>query len=227
MSMLFLGKNVLKRLVSCICTFFVAASLFYSINLSTRTRVSITTTFYFLVKSEMHVAASVELIQMQGGAGYLLNKGNDEYVVLSVHLTEDDATVTALTVSNLGQNVALLVEQVNALYFRFNDRNHTEFYCNALNVFKGNMYVLENIINLLDEGEVQTQIKYLLSTILKRLNFLAECYKSTYKEFSNTCNSIAKMLNNNIQGVVFAKDLRYILCAMADGYLKLCKAFAI
>ena len=227
MSMLFLGKNLLKRLVSCGCAIFVAISLLYSVSISTRKRVSITTTFYFLVKSDMHVAASVELIQIQGGAGYLLNRNKNEYVVLSVHLNEEDAVVTSLSVTNLEQDVVLLVEQVNVLYFRFRDRGGMEIYCNALNVFKEYMRVLENVITLLEDGETQERIKDFLTPIIKQLNILTGVYRSSYKDFSNICNSIAKMLNDNIQGIVFVKDLRYTLCAMADGYLSLCKAFAV
>ena len=68
----------------------------------------------------------------------------------------------------------------------------------------------------------------ILSASEKQLIFLSNQYKEEYADFSDLCDGVAILLQDvNSENVIYARDLRYIACTIADGYIHLCQAFSL
>ena len=227
MSMLFLVKNIVRGVVISCCAIFVFTTIVYSCYLSARQVTSVGTVFYILVSGESHVAASVENIKLQGGAGYVLSKEDKKYVVLSVHTNENDCTNVYARLLELGVNVSPLQIGVKTLYFPKSKKGGASTYIGALEILKGYICVLEQCIILLDSGETQENVKRILKPVKRQLQLLSDSYKSKYWDFSIACGTLALRLGENTKGIIYAKDLRYTLCSMVDEYLGLCNPFLI
>ena len=55
-------------------------------------KVDLKASFHFLVLEEKSVEAGAEFIKLEGGAGYILRYDGKDYAVLSVYLSQEDAS---------------------------------------------------------------------------------------------------------------------------------------
>ena len=227
MATFFLRKKFFYPFFTVIFTSIVLTSVSYSALLLNRTRISIATSFYFLVTKKQHIEASAEFIKLQGGAGYLLREKDVDYIVFSVYLNEEDAASVCANLMHFDEDVKLFPVQINALYFNTKTPAQIDLYCNALNMLKEYMSIIEKCILLLMEGETQENVKNILFSTQKHLEFLSHSFNTTYEEFAVACNHTAQLIADCINKVVFVADLRYILCSMAGEYIALCKLFSV
>ena len=180
--------------------------------------------FYFLVSYNPHVEVAVHTARLEGGAGYLLFDGREEYTVYSVYLRDD----IARTVQAGMQDEAMLVEKdVEYLVFKGRDKRFTEFYHGALNGLYGCIEVLSKSITMLENGAVQQTCKRILTILEKQFAYMATTYKEDYPTFAQVCETVREGLNKILLDVVYCKDLRYVLCMACDGYLQLSSKFSL
>jgi hypothetical protein len=183
--------------------------------------------FYLLTCNEVNVEASAQFIKLDGGAGYLWEKKGESFVVVSIYKKEGDAERVRQSLNELGGEYSVQSVHIQNLYFKGKDKRKRNIYISALNTFRGHLDVIRYCISNLDAGSTQEQIKKILLPVRRQLENIAQEYKKEYASFSGLCCNIATQLQEIEKGIVYSSDLRYILCAMEDGYLELCNQFAL
>ena len=68
---------------------------------------------------------------------------------------------------------------------------------------------------------------WVLSKIVDNLLYLSKKYKNDFKEFSNVCKNSANALNKSVSGIIYAKELRHILCETCANFIKLSQEFPL
>ena len=146
---------------------------------------------YFLIDNSENVEVGAILSSFQGGAGYLLEVNGCEYAVHTVYLSEEK-----------GQRA---VEE-NSGTTLFELQVKKEWLSGAVYDV---ILILEKVIDGLNSGWTQEKAKRVLLDVgvsLKGLSKTDEYFKAPYE----------KMLAVQ-SGILLAKDLRYIVCLLADG----------
>ena len=182
--------------------------------------------FYFLVSQEESVEAGAEFVKLEGGAGYVLKRDGQVYVVLSVYLREQDALAVQEVLSAQSRETRLLSLNVAKLCFRGKkEKEKSGFYIGALQSLYGCLVVLENGVAKLEKGLTQEKAKGLLATVKKQLSFMSEIYAESYSIFSDFCTEFANKLQKESDGILYVSDLRYILCEGVAQYLQFTTEF--
>ncbi len=167
---------------------------------------------------------STEFIKLDGGAGYLLEADGVQYVALSVYLNEADGLAVQ---AGLKESETKLIRRgVGSLYFKGKDKQKSALYLNALRTLEGYIRVLEECVSRLEKGSTQESCKRLLKILERQFAFAAGEYES-YPAFSRLCGNWASSLAKLGEDTVYGKDLRFLLCRLAEGYLQLCAAFSL
>ena len=100
-------------------------------------------------------------------------------------------------------------------------------YIGALRSLYGCMTVLEGCVARLEKGTTQESCKRLLMPLQRQFNFLSEKYASGYPSFSQLCKQTAHKLADLGTQTLYVKDLRYLLCELADNYTQLSAVFSL
>ena len=98
---------------------------------------------------------------------------------------------------------------------------------NALSCLEMQMQDLEMEIARLQEGTMQEASKKRIMALVDRLNFCANAHKNTLGDYGEEIKSMINRLNEYLNGVIFAKDLRFELCVLSSVYLQVCENFAL
>ena len=217
------AKRVLYLLISVFSLFVFS----YAIVVANAQALTIGKTFYFLVSSSTHVEASTHTAQWQGGAGYLLTSGKREYVVYAVYFSENAGNAVQTVLVGGGENVRLLERRAETLYLKTRrEKSRANFYGNAFRSLYGIMQVLYGEIARLEEGATQTSSKQIVKSLSRQIDHLSRQYTS-YSAYAKLCRQAGTRLSKISEDAVYAKDLRYELCFLADGYLNLASAFSL
>lgn len=224
MSAFFLRKIFIKISGILIASFFVFSCVFYGYFLSRSKLVDYQTTYYLLVCGGTNIEVGAEFVKLEGGAAYLWE---DKYVVASIYKKEEDAESVRLALKQRGKEYTIQTVCVENLYFKGEKKKKQDMYLSALNSFRGCLDVIMGCASNLDAGQPQERIKRILTSTHSQLKYLSSQYTEEYLSFSRVCENIARDLQGVEGEVVYSSDLRYISCAMADGYLQLCKQFAL
>jgi hypothetical protein len=227
MAAFFLRKKVIGIFTLLLSVLFVLLSFFYSVFLSQIKVVPVRERFYLLVAEELHVEAGAEFVKLEGGAGYLLSLDGKEYLLMSVYLKESEGESVRVALTGMGRAVRLLSVSVENLYFKGNEKSRANMYVSALNILKGYLSVVGECISKLDNGATQESIKRILTPMRSQLLYLSNAYKRENFIFSNLCDALASELYGIESEIIYVRDLRYLSCGIVDGYLQVCKKFAI
>ena len=188
---------------------------------------SLNACFYFLAIDEMHVEAGAELVKLEGGAGYVLCLDKKEYAITSVYLKEREGESVRAAMLQYGKAVRLLSIRIDNLYFKGKEKKREKVYISALNILKGYISLMQECVELLDCGATQESIKRILLVLRKQMLYTAKKYDKEYTTFARICRQSAGDIAIIENEIIYASDLRYLSCQMADGYLTLCKQFAL
>ena len=181
--------------------------------------------FYFLLSNTEHVEAGVFFAQNDGGAGYLLQDLGEARIVLSVYLNEKDGLGVQ---SSFSEETELRYIGVDYLYFKTKEeKERAEIVENALKNLYSCMQVLEAEIYRLDKGATQQSVLNILKLLKKEFCGLRKIFQEDYSAFSLICHSAISALEEMENGIIYAKDLRYLLCELAVGYIQLTKEFSL
>ena len=219
-------KQSFLRLGKAVLFLFVAGVLFYAQFLSGVQSVDVTKNFYFLVLDSTHIEVSTHQTQTLGGAGFLLNENRQDYVVLSVYLKSDEGERVLDSVLQTAKNAKLVTIKSGNLYFKtLFDKQKADFYVGAFDTLYSLIEVLNNEISRLDKGATQESSKRILGIYQKQFTYLQKKYQEGFSAFSSVCGRASKELFKIMDGIVYAKDLRYLLCELCVAYTDLSKEF--
>ena len=219
----FLFKKLVLWVVVFAFTNVCAIGSFYALY---TTKIHMKTEFHFLVSEEKSVAAGVEFAKLEGGAGYILRYNGKDYVVLSVYLSEKDASFVQEALSNQNRQTSLICLSFTSLYFRGTQQRKVGVYVGALQTFYECLSILERNIERLESGMTQEKCRAVLLELKRQFSYMYEIYANVYPDFAVLCGKLVGELQNIVEDIVYASRLRYILCDAVDGYLRLSKEFS-
>ena len=219
-------KRILYTIVSLTFTAFCAFGCIYAGIIRNAQKVEGGSCFYFLVTDDTKTEVGAEFAKLEGGAGYLLEHEGKEYVTLAVYVEESEGVAVQQNLQKAGKTTFLLQKSTPMLWFKGKEKKQASFYVSGLNTLKSYLYALKSTIDCLDEGLSQERCKGLLNTQVRQYKHAKECYKE-YKKLSEVFEKSAQQLVAILDGVIYLKDLRYLLCWQTEKYLALCSEFSL
>jgi len=225
----FLKKRITRYFTTWIAVVFTLSIMGYAWILSRAERVILRKNFYYVVSKSTHVEASTHEIMLDGGAGYLLETNDQEYVALAVYLKEDDGVAVSSAFANVDKpNVLLLTLKVDALYLKTRKQKENKAtYVGAFSSLYGCIEVLEQEIRRMDEGATQRSSKRVLDILGRQLEYMAGRYEKSFTAFANVCKRAVQNLSEILSATVFVKDLRWVLCELCASYTRLAADFSL
>ena len=213
-------------ILSCATALFIVAGIYaYTRYLDKATVEAVSQNYYFLVAESTHVEASTHQIILSGGAGYLLDTGDREYVTVASYLTNSEAENVQ---KSLTEDTKIISLKLNNLYFktRKQKRNAKKIKA-AFLCFADCIEVLYQEISRLEKGGTQESCKRILETLKKQIDYLAKEYKDVFVSYGNLCDKTVKELDVLIQNTVFVSDLRRLQCDMCYSLVRLQEEYSL
>ena len=220
--------SFLKRIGVGALTFFFCLCGIYTWKLSKIKVYSFQVFYYYLVTDDLRVDAGAEFVRLEGGAGYLIEQNGREYVALNVYTNKGAGEQVRENLTEQCKSTYLKEIGVKKLYFwEKNDKRNADIYISALKCLQGDIALLETCGNLLEKGETQEQCKGLLKTLSQQMAFQGKKNERRYKAFSKLCERVTEKIERLLKGILYTKDVRYLLCETVDEYINLAKKFKI
>ncbi len=204
----------------------MVGTFFYAGMIKRAERWAVRKSFYFLVKESTHIQASAEFVGLQGGAAYLLSYQGREYVTYSVYFSEEIGRAVQ-AVFNESETQLLCVSVADIYFKRKEDKRYKEDIKGAFQSLDGCLQVLNGVIESLGLGGTQESAKRLLFRLEKQFVYLASFYTKIFPRYSLVCEKGANEIKGLRTNTVYTKDLRYLLCFLADAYVTLGKIFSL
>ncbi len=224
----FLMKSGWKWIVFAVTLGVTFGAFAYAKTLSTVETVALNAEFYYLVSEDMQMEAGAEFVRLDGGAGYLLTNGDEEYVALSVYLKERDGVTVLENLKNNGKTGRILGRKVDKLYLKTTEqKKQASLYQGAFQSLYGCMQVLEECIFRLEKGMTQESCKRLLNTLKKQVVYLEKEYEGEFEKCASVCKEAKTCLTEMVSNTVYLKDLRYLACFLAEEYVSLANVFSL
>ena len=89
------------------------------------------------------------------------------------------------------------------------------------------LLILQETIKILSDGGTQEVGKEMIGILQKQLSFLGGEYKKIFPLYTEVCKNGAEKMTKIKSNVIFLKDLRYLFCELAVGYLQFANSFVI
>lgn len=200
-------------------------SILYTFVLLNVQTVYVEKSFYFLVCENVHIQASTYETQLLGGAGYLLRTEEQDFVAVSVYLSEENAALI--------QKQVLLPTRIIALnscklYLKnVREKRLQAQLQNAFSCLGDCIELLNGEIVRIDKGATQETSKRILQTLCGNLFYLEKQYAETLPTFSRVFQQSREQLENVVGQIIYAQDLRYTLCFLCDCYVKLGEEYSL
>jgi hypothetical protein len=221
-------NKIWKRLFGglAVCVTFI--SLCYTHVLYNAQTVEIGHEFYYLLSEAPTTQATAQFVQLQGGAGYVLTHNKREYVAYSVYLSAEESEKARHSLLETGGNATCLSVHCDKLYLKKTfDKHSAAQIKGAFESLYGCIQVLNGEIKRLEKGATQESDKRILNDLVRKLEYLSKDNPLQTVEYAQICNRAAKRITELTKGVVYVKDLRYVLCETCNDYLKLSKIFSL
>ncbi len=217
-----------KRLIGLLSVAFTFVAFCYATALRNAETVSTGKTFYFVVSSSENIEVSTHLTKWNGGAGYPLAYNNGEYAAYAVYFTESEGKAAQTSVAKTGEETEVLALQGNPIAFKSRaEKENAEKIVGAFDCLYGCMQVLNSEIARLEKGATQESSKRILQTLARQFSYLETEHKNTIKGYSSVCENARMHLSGITSDIVYAKDLRYLLCELSVAYVNLSKNFTL
>lgn len=221
-------KRLLSIFAVAFCGLIIAISCVYAGLLSYRQEVVVQKSFYFLIAESEHVQVGTEIAQLDGGAGYPLLVGNDYKVAYAVYFDKEQGERAEKQLCQKGTNAQLTTCFVQSLVFTGKrEQACMASVCSAMDNLYACIDILQQEIERLSRGATQQSSKSILEILKTQFNAFANAYQSVYTAFAQICKESADLISNSLNGIVYNKDLRYLLCFLCDSYVHLSQDFAI
>lgn len=218
----------IKRLIGLLSVVFTFAVFCYAVALNNAKTVGTGKTFYFVVSSSEHIEVSTHLTKWSGGAGYPLAYNGGEYAAYAVYFTESEGETAQTSVEKTGEETEVLALQGNPISFKSRaEKENAVRIVGAFDCLYGCMQVLNKEIARLEQGATQESSKRILKTLTRQFSYLETEHKNTIKGYSSVCKNAKTSLSELTSDIVYAKDLRYLLCELSVAYVNLSKNFTL
>ena len=106
-------------------------------------------------------------------------------------------------------------------------KENAAFFAGAFESLYGCMQVLNGEIKRLERGATQESSKRILQTVSRQFSFLKKQYAEKVAGYANACENAQKRLSEMLSNIIYAKDLRYLLCELSVAYANLSKNFSL
>ncbi len=207
---------------------FTLSTCFYAKRLENTQTVLTAKHFYFLVSDDKSIEVSKEMIVLQGGAGYALVHGSDTYAAYAVYFSKDESMDAQSSVLEMGKSAKIVEVSCTPLYLKTEkEKAYAPMIMGAFESFYGCMQVLNGEIKRLERGATQESSRCILQTLSRQFSFLKKQYAEKVAGYGNACENAEKGLSEILSNIVYAKDLRYLLCELSVAYAKLSKNFSL
>ena len=207
---------------------FTLSTCFYAKRLENAETVVMAKHFYFLVSDDQSIEVSKEMIELQGGAGYALVHENETYAAYAVYFSSDESKSAQSSVIEMGKNAKVVEISCAPLYLKTaKQKENAAFFAGAFESFYGCMQVLNGEIKRLERGATQESSKRILQTLSRQFSFLKKQYAEKVAGYANACKNAQKRLSEMLSNIIYAKDLRYLLCELSVAYANLSKNFSL
>lgn len=210
-------------------SFFIAVfSFVYAFNILNMKIYETDKTFYFLVLEDKKLEVASYEAKLGGGAGFLLNYENCDYVALSVYLSGEEGEKARESVLPKYQNAKIITINSGKLYMkRASEKKQAKQFIGTMNSVFSCIELLNGEIYRIEKGATQQSSNRVLSKIIGVLKHLSKENSVEFPTVSSFCEKSANALSISISGIIYAKDLRYILCEMSDGFIKLSEEYPL
>ena len=221
-------KRIAGMVAGILCVSFTLFAFVYAKTLENAKTVGTEKNFYFLVSDRGSVEVSTQMIELQGGAGYSLFYEGGEYAAYSVYFSENESRVAQSSVAKIGENAEIVIVKSAPLYLKTTkQKKYAATISGAFESLYGCMQVLNGEISRLERGATQESSKRILQTLSRQFSFLGKEYAERVAGYKEACENAKKRLLEATAGIVYAKDLRYILCELSVAYANLSKNFSL
>ena len=223
-------KNLLSVLVAIILFVGTTAGivLFMTLGGQGYARVSFERDYYFLVKDceETSVSAVAGAIYSSGGAGYYLS--NDNAVAIACYFKEASAQSVKRNLEEKGTQTRLIVRSSSDLVLRGRKSGYKEQIQSNLETVDHLAHILYDTANGLERSELtQREAKAALSGVVSSLKGLIAGNEGGVFALWNVELKAAQRRGTEISdGLLFAKDLRYLQTMLCDKTVHLTNYFA-
>ncbi|MBQ8283787.1 MAG: hypothetical protein IJX75_01705 [Clostridia bacterium] len=224
----FRKKQFYQIALNLISIVFVVFSLIYAYTLTQIKSVYVGKSFYFLISESTHIEASAHFVSQNGGAGYLLEDKQRQYVAFSVYLNEEEGQSVLSSIKRKEEQTSLLALTSYNLYFKTRkEKARAEEVKGAVSSLYSCIEVLNKEIVRLDKGATQQSSKRLLGTLQRQFVFMEKKYRKSFPKFSQVCKDGAEQLIRIISDIVYVGDLRYLACALCVDFVDLTENFSL
>ncbi|MBE7084920.1 MAG: hypothetical protein E7368_02565 [Clostridiales bacterium] len=197
----------------------------YTRYLNNATVEAVSQNYYLLVSDSTHVEASTHQIVLNGGAGYLLEMDGREYVTISAYPTRAEAEKVQ---SGLAEKTTVLSVGRKQLYFKSaKEKKRAKQVVGALSCLEDAIEVLHQEISRLENGATQESSKKILQILKKQFDYLGTEYGEEYEKFAKVCQWASEFIGAIMEDVVYARDMRYLECALCVSYHELTEEFSL
>lgn len=176
-----------------------------------------------------------ENVKKQGGAGYILNNGANEFkIISSIYLTEKDAKSVKENLEASGTNCEIIKIKLPAFNFKVSLSNKSsEILSDGINIFYSsykNLYNLSidydsNNIDLValktSLNNLQTNNQKIIEKFNSNFNMSNNIYILYVKIYLQRANDIILNLQNLDESVNFSSEIKYAYCNILNQYLDL------
>ncbi len=221
-------KKKFGRIVVCFLALFVTVGgLLYAWQVKTRVRINTSKQFYFLIDTSVNVQASTYGAQSDGGAGDLLTVEENTGVAYSVYFTEEESQQAKNSLQTSYANVSVWVISAPDIYIKKRKAKAlAEKIEGAFESLYNNMQVLNTQTSRLEDGGTQQSCARILNILASNFAYLGLEYKTVLPAYAKKCDEIAAVLNALTYGVIYVRDLRYLLCELCVSYVQLCEEYS-
>lgn len=221
-------KKIAGMVAGVLSVSFTFSALFYAKTLESAQVAGTERNFYFLVSDYESVEVSTQMIGLQGGAGYSLSYKNGEYAAYSVYFSEEESHTAQSSVAKIGESAEIVTVTSSPLYLKTpKQKKEAKLITGAFESLYGCMQVLNGETKRLERGATQESSKRILQTLSRQFAFLGKAYAETVTGYKKVCENAEKRLLEATAGIIYAKDLRYILCELSVAYANLSKNFSL
>jgi len=219
--------GVFQRIIFAVCFCFLFCVGGYTLYLKNRTVVPLGKEFYFLTVQAEGVEVSALEVQKDGGAGFLLPSKYGRKIALSVYFNQTDGEKVFVKNQEKYQNLSLVCVRCDSLYFGGESVEERKAVLAALNTLSEHISLLNELIERVENGQTQEASKRILGEISENFDYLTKLYRKKFPVLSKIYQRSGTKIQKQTADLVFAKDLRYVVCELSKGYIDFTEKYSV
>lgn len=222
MSTVFIKKSV-KIIAFALSLLVIAFACLYAKLIHEAVQVTTEKKFYYVVADDLHLQASTQETLLKGGAGYLLETKTGDYAAYQVYFSKTNAENVCKNLNAPSKIVAVTVKNG---YLK-TEKEKARQVKNAFSCLDDCIEVLNGEIVRLENGATQESSRRVLESLTRQCNYLSKAYSALLPEHAKLMKTMEEGLTASTEGIIYTKNLRYILCQTCFEYARLSEEYAL